>query len=353
MTMAHEMDTAAELERWPVPGDNLVRYNVPERDGIELWAGLHGGTRPETDPYHYAYSVPTPASFDDDNENWVKESLEGSLKDYLKSIAYSLVDELGKDVITEFSFQYHGEPWGLTTPIDRTIYLYLENVDFVTPQFIRAVQTCLIQEFPQWRLRLYNLTDHGPTDLVIYPDAIRVGDDLARRDEELDVAVPRWTIQAEAIRDKTIGASRRQLRYMKALIPDLLHKLDQTPVVFVAAFDNRQGNTQKHGIWVLQPHRRQFAHNSKAAGDDYHVGPHGVVPYPRDNRDYIAQLTQCVNPPAGEHELRFRETVWDKAQFKPVVIPGAPVLTIRVTETDILTDDQLKQLLATKAAGGK
>lgn len=289
------------------------------------------------DDAHYNAS---PEIFDDEE---IKGAAFEHIGRFLKSVDYPLVNVFGRTIFDEEIFAWRGEVSGCFSPIDRTLETPVMEPEMFTVEYVHHVQETLLRDYPLWRLHAVGTRIDGESSLMIYPDAVRVGETLCPP-ADLSSELNRWRNETLAIRESSRGPQLRQFMYVKERLPGVVEKLKEQPVAYVAAFDNCCGDRDLHSAWFLQRDHYEFMPTipeGVGQGDFFGVDAEGRVPVPfGPTRLYC--LCQWTFPPAETHEIIFREFVWKDNQVE-LKKDSKAEWRFQIRRAEILKDEELSR----------
>jgi hypothetical protein len=122
----------------------------------------------------------------------------------------------------------------------------------------------------------------------------------------------------------------------KLRAPDCIHRLSETPIALVVAFDHCNGDTSKHSFWVMRRRAKDrfglFSPKSVGGGRTFRVSEKGHM-LQRNAPERTIILVEYAIPADASHELVFKET------------DDGRKICITLSSGDLLTDEQSRQLL--------
>ena len=323
---------------WPHEGHvQNLRYNVSPGDGLDVAESLTG-TRPTADPFRYYCSVSLPPTLTVLEAEQVKGELLDSVGEFLKQSGFPTHDVFGSENFDSGIFKYSGEIMGLFDPIDRTIETPVVDPEMFTPDYVRHVQSTVLQKFPLFRLEVVGTSREGEEGLYIYPEAVCVGSRQCPPGD-LTAELSDWIRKTVAIREKSVGPRRRQLRHALDLARTRLPELKDSPdMLFLAASDNWRGESDTWSLWVLQPWRSTYGIESferAGTGDSFQLDEEMRVVPNRTRKVTDWKLVQHTFPPQPDSE----ELEIEIEEFK-----GPRKVTFQLKRSEFLSDSQLKTL---------
>lgn len=153
---------------------------------------------PVADDYDAKYNA-SPAIYDEDE---IKVAAFEDIGRYLETANFPVVNEFGETLFDEDIFRWRGEVSGEFSPIDRTLETPLMDPVMFTAEYVRHVQQTLLTQFPSWRLHVVGTNLDGEQSLMIYGDAVRVGNTLCPP-ADLQIELDHWRDEIETIRDNS------------------------------------------------------------------------------------------------------------------------------------------------------
>lgn len=283
-----------------------------------------------------------PAIFDNDE---IKVAAFEDIGVYLKTVDFPMVNVFEETLFDEDIFRWRGEVSGEFSPIDRTLETPVMEPTMFTAGYVRHVQQTLFRRYPLWRLHVVGTKLDGEQSLMIYSDAVRIGDALCSP-ADMQFELARWRNEIESIRDNSYGARLRQFLVVRERLPELIEKLNEQSVVYVAAFDNWEGERDSQSVWFLQKDNEDFMPqlpDDPGQGDYFDVDHEGRVPG-SVNSDRFCYLCQWVFPFADSYEIVFREFKFDRTISRYVVKEDSEAeWRFQISATDVLKDADLSR----------
>jgi hypothetical protein len=228
--------------------------------------GLYNIEEDPTTGYTYhrtASRLPTPERFDEECGE-LANLLRCVVSDFLKGGNFPEYNDVLDAVFEKYSV---GE-----FPSDRTMCFFVGDLDAFTPAFVRILQERVLSEYPLWRL----LAQFEGKKIGIYREGAWLGDEWVEGVfDGTDPAYVRWLEDAKACREKCNGPLRRQLAYVRNLIPAAMPDARRSGFSVLAAFDCYQPHFPGHAVWLLQ---------WAAAGEMYLDVGVGPIPHCREFR---------------------------------------------------------------------
>jgi len=134
---------------------------------------------------------------------------------------------------------------------DRTVQVDLPRSEVLTPQFVEQLQREVLGTRPLWRILIMGVTPD--TVVIIYPKVVRVG--TVPPEGDWKAALAETVNKVEQIREMKEGPQRRQLAYLRPIIPAEIRKLQGGKPRLVAAFDTFYLYPERNSvvIWFLYP----------------------------------------------------------------------------------------------------
>ncbi len=135
-------------------------------------------------------------------------------------------------------------------PSDRTMCFFVGDLDAFTPDFIRVLQERVLADYPLWRLK----AQFEERSIGVYPQGAWLGDQwVAGPSTATHLAYRKWLIEAREYREKRFGPLRRQLAYVRRLIPAVMATASRQRFRALGVFDCYQPpHFSNHSIWILQ-----------------------------------------------------------------------------------------------------
>ena len=221
-------------------------------------------------------------------------------------------------------------------PSDRTMCFFLNDLDAFTPDFIRLLQERVLAQFPLWRL----LAQFDERVFGVYPQGAWLGDHwVDGAFDENHPAYRTWLQDAEYYREKRYGPIRRQLAFVRQMIPAAMARASKSGFALVAAFDCFPPYFPGHAIWLLQTvsaHEMLLDINSAPLRKSAVAEDGSIYPQYWEEFDVLSDvsppfwLITYVVDPASSYEFAMKST------------RGELVGTVSVT--DIVRDDALRNL---------
>ena len=134
-------------------------------------------------------------------------------------------------------------------PSDRTMCFFVGDLRAFTPEFVRLLQTEVLTHFPFWRLR----AQYEEMEVGVYPSGAWFGEVWV--EGRFDVQHPgyrQWWALAQEYRERRFGPLRRQLGYVRRLIPTSMPVAQRDGFAFLGSFDRYQPHLTGQPIWLLQ-----------------------------------------------------------------------------------------------------
>jgi hypothetical protein len=150
---------------------------------------------------------------------------------------------------------------GLIDDWDRTLEVPIVILAMFTPDYVRHVQKTVLREYPLWRLCLVGTKRDGEESLMIYPEAVCIGN-VRCPPGNLETELCAWRERMAQIRDRHGGCRTRQWRYVFRALPVVLTSDETVTVKGISAFDNWEGDFDVCNVWVVQ--RGYYARISRA-----------------------------------------------------------------------------------------
>jgi hypothetical protein len=121
------------------------------------------------------------------------------------------------------------------------------DLDYLTVDLIRRIQTEFLGRYPLWRVIL---TVENPTlSIVIYPDAVRFGNLPLGVDP--DEALRQLLHRAFALRERSMRPARDQLTFLRRRLPDAVRAIGDRLVMVVGVLDNNRGDYERLTVFLL------------------------------------------------------------------------------------------------------
>jgi hypothetical protein len=335
--------TSEPMRQYPPADDQMNLYNARPGIGQDVWATFYPDQAGK-DPYTYINTVPEPEEVYEDED--VKSDAARLLRGYLESIGFPLVNDYGESLLDERAFAYRGEVNGFFEAIDRTMETPVSDPAMFTTEYIRHIQTTLLKKHPLWRLRIVGTWREGESSIMVYPDAVCVGDKCCPPCD-LDEQLALWRRTTMDMRDKKNGRRLRQLRVARQFLKTRFSQIESAPVVIVAAFDNCHGDPSKHSFWVLyRPGKIEYdlySHRSIGGGTSLRISETGDVVSVYEKKRSKYRMIEHAIPADGPHELVFRKHRNQPSPLESIVLEDEP--EFRITLTDLLSEEETRRLL--------
>lgn len=339
------MNTELSLEGYPRVSDDKTLYNVPDETVPRaVWPLNPYG--PENPPSHVVKSVADPPPLSEDEAWAVAESARRCVLDYLERHEIPTIDELNDEIFTPYDF---------VVQVDRTLIVVLIDPAYFPSALVSDLQSGFVRKWPLWRAGIFN--DPKEDDVTIYPDVVRVGDVLCPP-ADLDTAIRKWQQDIREQRAPERAARQRiirQFRYVKRRVPQLIRRLEDSGLEFVAAFEGSEYGQRRFTVVVLvdepsrhyvatQPEDTAHSHKYSVSADGqigvrgghWREGPFRLLYFVLRKLENPT-LTLCEGNYYGTGETR---TVPDGRQWR-----------FQITPETLITDEQLKELEANGELG--
>lgn len=315
--------TRSGKDRRPPPDAANVLYNVT--------------VAPEWGTFEFVFSKRRIPELTWDEANQAAEDLAAVINNFFLVNAVAEEDVFGNTRYGDDIARFAG--WHDDEPTDRTVETPLVDPLIYSTEVVLYLQRTFLAARPLWRIRVCSsMPDRAADearrfDLMIYPDAVWVG---RERCPPADLAqeMSKWCSFHHDIREETRGPKRRQFLCARSKARELLPMMDESPVVFVVAFDNCEGSRDLHPVWVM--HWGAFfdyitTRDDAMRGDDFAIRPDGTTrPTCLDEGAHV--LTEWILPATGPHTLTIRR------------VTDAREWTIVVPDDQVLSDEMLRRM---------
>lgn len=172
----------------------------------------------------------------------IAERLEQVIRDYLDHGAFPTHNEILEEVFGESSIEDY--------PLDRTNCFFVGDLDAFTPEFIEILQERVLADYPLWRL----LAQFEEKSIGIYPQGVWLGDQWVEGPfTGSHPAYRKWLHDAQQYRERRFGPLRRQLAYLRRLIPAARAVASRRRYHVLGVFDcYSPPHSSNPSIWILQ-----------------------------------------------------------------------------------------------------
>ncbi len=218
---------------------------------------------------------------------------------------------------------------------DRTVQAWLPDVRVLAPGLVQAIQQEVLLSRPLWRVLVGS--DEPARAVIIYPDIVRVGLSSENSDWRTDLA--KLVEREWKSRTEREGPERRQLNYLRELIPSALPNLTAKPFELLGVFDNYRGNIANWKAWVLFAGRNSEditiePTNGVAVSDTYPVRDDGYFG-PLFKEDDASVWLRAFVYPLESRQMRFKR----QKDYKP--LPGE-VFEVSIQPEEVIYESDLK-----------
>lgn len=349
MNEPHSVDVASPLERYPRAYDDRVLYNVPE-ETIEYFRPIYW---PETTEVRVRKTVEAPPPLTDDEADEAHVAARQCVLNYLDRNGVPRWDELNEEIFGDLEFVVQGEQQAGIS-LDRTLIVVMLQHQYFTPAFVRSLQTCFLKDRPLWRAGVCSSPEED--DLTIYHDVVRVGDVLCPP-ADFATEIENWQRRIQDQRANELQARRReirQFRYLKRIVPQHVKRLNESGLLFVAAFEHAERkrdncwytvvaivNEASRDFWTVSPERTtqspSYEYPISAEGTiGKRAGHWGEAPY-RMLQFELPRL-DCPTLVVGEGHYYQSEEVG--------LLPDGKRWSFQVAPEVLITDDELRRMEA-------
>lgn len=172
----------------------------------------------------------------------ITKRLEKITRRYLRDGGFPTHNEILEEVFGEYAIGEY--------PSDRTLCFFVGDLDAFTPAFIRILQEHVLSDYPLWRL----LAQFEEKSIGIYPQGVWLGDHWVEGSFTAShPAYRNWLHDAEQYRERRFGPLRRQLAYVRRLIPAARATASRRRFCVLGVFDcYAPPHASNHSIWILQ-----------------------------------------------------------------------------------------------------
>jgi len=342
----------------PSSRERMVRWNVADRDGMELWNSLYD-EQVDNDPYVYASSVSVDELSEADEEeprhsSAIKEEFAALWERYRIRAGIPDFDvccnpfQISIDEVL-FSGELDGT---FESTLDRTVTVPVIHEGILAFDHISMMQEELLrQQYPLWRL--WYVESDGETGIVVYPDAITIGERAIWRDEEgyADRAIgvlKQWRAEVYAIRSKQRGPRNRQALWVRQNVTRQIRQMANASAIRLAVFDNYEGDESRRSAWVVFRRGHTFepvgwdatAKGDWSSGHTFRITETGTVSCSRDAGAPPAfYASQFIFPSDGSLRLRQKTTGLEIVLTAADSIDDSELLKL-YGSTDEFSDDQ-------------
>jgi hypothetical protein len=130
---------------------------------------------------------------------------------------------------------------------DRT--LSIDQVDYarLSVALLRRIQCEFLRQFPLWRVLLVGWDN--PTGIVVYPTAIRFGDQPLEVDPE--AALREIIARGLTLSEAWIRPQRAYFAQLRKHLPDAVRAIGKRPFHVFGVLDNYEGKRRWLAVWIL------------------------------------------------------------------------------------------------------
>ncbi len=316
----------------------LVRFNVPEENGRELWEEMYD-EKPLKDPYRYVYSVADPQPWETENTDdpaSASVSMMEGLLDYFHETKTPLINEFGVALFDEEMVKWSGQVMYISDPFDRTLEIPLMDERLYTIDVIKKIQQILKTKHPAWRAQLCGGEVDRSHDLMIYADCV-VSSLGASPPEDLSTVLGNWQSMIAEVEEKERGPRRRQEKYIVSMVKRRQPDPDMDLVVQLAVFDNWRGrfDPDEFNVVVLERSGIHLSSNNTARSTNLN----GQI-----ERTGLREWETDKFPEYWINEYQVK-----RDRDKPVSLilnetDGERIWKFEIDPTDLISDETLKEL---------
>lgn len=130
---------------------------------------------------------------------------------------------------------------------DRTLCV-VADLDFVTHDTIRRIQTDFLKQYPLWRVFLC-LADY--CCVVVYPDAVRYGN--APLDVDPDLGLAEVKRRGAALWEEHLRPARAQVAFLEERLPAVLQAMGSGSLAVIGVLDRYLRDRDQLAVFVLAP----------------------------------------------------------------------------------------------------
>jgi len=335
------------LAQYPSGMDDTVLYNVPD-DTIHFMRIWFAFAR-ERD-IRIVKTVSDPPPLFEEEGYAAEEAGYECVKAYFEKIGRSNLDELNVEIFAGINFVCKGGE-DVGRAVDRTLEFPLMDPEVFTKDFITNLQTSYLAQRPLWRMLV--VPSPGEDPLTIYPDAVRLGDVLCPP-ADLDQTISAWKERVLRQRAPKLAAEEkeiRQFRYLKRVVPQLVGRLKETPLIFAAVFEDSgeyEGYEYSVATLVNEPSRDYYAiaPERTSSSRNYPVFEDGSIgEYGGHWGHSPFRLLQWSLPKVESPTLVVAEG-HDYTSDDVGVIPGGRQWSLQITPETVITHAELERLEA-------
>jgi hypothetical protein len=146
---------------------------------------------------------------------------------------------------------------------DRTLDV-CPDVDYLTVDLMRRIQTEFLGRHPLWRVVL--AADEPSCSIVIYPEAIRFGNLPLNVDPEK--ALGEMVRHAVALRERRLRPDRAQVTFLQQRLPDAVRTIGDLSFFVVGVLDSKRRDYDRLVILLLIRGADDCAINMHCVGDE-------------------------------------------------------------------------------------
>jgi hypothetical protein len=131
-----------------------------------------------------------------------------------------------------------------------------------TAKFIQRLQLEVLRRHKHWSL----VPQFNEREITVFHDAVLLGKRRIKGSvSEQTPEFREWIEETERFDEYNYGSLRRQIAFIRSLMPDALARLTRQRFVILGVFDQYQPNFPGYPIWILQRDRiRELSLNAEA-----------------------------------------------------------------------------------------